>query len=64
MSKVNIIRAWKDEAYRNSLSDAERAALPENPAGVLELADADVADVNGGFPWIVTVTVITVASSD
>jgi mersacidin/lichenicidin family type 2 lantibiotic len=64
MSKVNIIRAWKDEAYRNSLSDAERAALPENPAGVLELADADVADVNGGFPWIITVTVITVASSD
>jgi mersacidin/lichenicidin family type 2 lantibiotic len=64
MSKVNIIRAWKDEAYRNSLSDAERAALPENPAGVLELADADVADVNGGFPWTVTVTVITVASSD
>jgi mersacidin/lichenicidin family type 2 lantibiotic len=64
MSKINIIRAWKDEAYRNSLSDAERASLPENPAGVLELADTDLADVNGGFPWIITVTVITVASSD
>jgi mersacidin/lichenicidin family type 2 lantibiotic len=64
MSKINIIRAWKDEDYRNSLSDAERAVLPENPAGVLELADADVAGVNGGFPWIITVTVITVASSD
>jgi mersacidin/lichenicidin family type 2 lantibiotic len=64
MSNINIIRAWKDEAYRNSLSEAERAALPENPAGILELADTELADVNGGFPWIVTVTVITVASSD
>jgi len=33
MSTRNIIRAWKDASYRNSLSDAERAALPPNPAG-------------------------------
>ena len=33
MSKIDIIRAWKDEAYRQSLSEAERTRLPENPAG-------------------------------
>jgi mersacidin/lichenicidin family type 2 lantibiotic len=35
MSKQDIIRAWKDAAYRDSLSAAERAALPDNPAGAM-----------------------------
>jgi mersacidin/lichenicidin family type 2 lantibiotic len=35
MSKQDIIHAWKDAAYRDSLSAAERAALPDNPAGAL-----------------------------
>jgi mersacidin/lichenicidin family type 2 lantibiotic len=48
MSKQNIIRAWKDEAYRRSLSDAERALLPENPAGLIELTDAELGAVTGG----------------
>jgi mersacidin/lichenicidin family type 2 lantibiotic len=64
MSQPNIIRAWKDATYRNSLSPEERAALPDNPAGVIELADADLAEVNGGFPWLITVTVTTVMSHD
>ncbi|WP_437670566.1 mersacidin/lichenicidin family type 2 lantibiotic [Sorangium sp. So ce131] len=40
MSNIDIIRAWKDESYRLSLSDAERALLPESPAGPVELGDA------------------------
>jgi mersacidin/lichenicidin family type 2 lantibiotic len=48
MSKNNIIRAWKDPAYRNSLSAAERAALPANPAGAIEISDADLGKVSGG----------------
>ena len=48
MSNVNIIRAWKDPIYRNSLSDAERAALPPNPAGAVEISDADLGKVAGG----------------
>ena len=48
MSKMNIIRAWKDREYRNSLTAAERALLPENPAGLVELLDADLAEVAGG----------------
>lgn len=38
MSTQNIIRAWKDESYRSSLSEAERAALPPNPAGVIAVS--------------------------
>jgi len=39
MSHLNIVRAWKDEDYRASLSDADRALLPDNPAGSLEGLD-------------------------
>jgi mersacidin/lichenicidin family type 2 lantibiotic len=46
---MDIIRAWKDEAYRNSLSEAERAALPENPAGFIALTDEDLGAVAGGM---------------
>ena len=48
MSSQNIVRAWKDAAYRNSLTEAERAALPANPAGAIELSDADLGWVGGG----------------
>ncbi len=49
MSNSNVIRAWKDPAYRNSLSPGERAALPSNPAGMIELSDADLGKVSGGL---------------
>ncbi len=42
MSKIDIIRAWKDDSYRMSLSEAERAQLPANPAGPVELSDAEL----------------------
>jgi mersacidin/lichenicidin family type 2 lantibiotic len=48
MSHLDIIRAWKDEEYRLSLSTAERAQLPDNPAGLIELTDADLGVVAGG----------------
>jgi mersacidin/lichenicidin family type 2 lantibiotic len=48
MSHVNVIRAWKDEGYRKGLSDAERALLPENPAGLVELAEEEMNHVDGG----------------
>ncbi|MGD1808840.1 mersacidin/lichenicidin family type 2 lantibiotic [Dapis sp. BLCC M126] len=49
MSKIDIIRAWKDEEYRNSLSEAEKAQLPENPAGVIEFDDDDMSSMAGGM---------------
>ena len=45
---MDIIRAWKDEEYRNSLSEAERAALPEHPAGLIALTDEALGAVAGG----------------
>lgn len=37
MSAKDIVRAWKNEDYRSTLSPAEVSALPENPAGNIEL---------------------------
>jgi mersacidin/lichenicidin family type 2 lantibiotic len=47
MSNVNIIRAWKDEEYSESLSREEQALIPQNPAGLLELSDQELAEVDG-----------------
>jgi mersacidin/lichenicidin family type 2 lantibiotic len=49
MSKANIIRAWKDEAFRLSLNAEQRALVPANPAGAIELEDAQLDQVSGGF---------------
>lgn len=46
--KLDIARAWKDEAYRMSLSEEQLRALPANPAGELELSEADLKVVYGG----------------
>ena len=48
MSVHKIIRAWEDPEYRDSLSAAERAGLPGNPAGAIELTDAELGQVLGG----------------
>lgn len=48
MSHENIIRAWKDADFRNDLSEKERALLPENPVGLVELIDTELSKVAGG----------------
>ncbi len=48
MAKVDVIRAWKDELYRASLSKEERAQLPEHPAGIIELGDGEMNGIVGG----------------
>jgi mersacidin/lichenicidin family type 2 lantibiotic len=50
MSHENIIRAWKDEKFRNSLNEKERELLPECPVGLVELNDAELLDAAGGRP--------------
>jgi mersacidin/lichenicidin family type 2 lantibiotic len=47
MSRQNIIRAWKDQNYRSSLSDADRAAMPVSPAGVSDLSVAQLNQAAG-----------------
>ncbi|MBS9394247.1 MAG: mersacidin/lichenicidin family type 2 lantibiotic [Dolichospermum sp. LBC05a] len=48
MSNLDIIRAWKDEEFRNSLSAEQQEQLPANPAGLVELNDEDMSSVSGG----------------
>jgi mersacidin/lichenicidin family type 2 lantibiotic len=49
MSRSQIIRAWKDQEFRRSLSNAERVLLPGHPAGSVEdLSDAELGLVVGG----------------
>jgi mersacidin/lichenicidin family type 2 lantibiotic len=48
MSDIDIIRAWKDEEYRKSLTDEQRASIPPNPAGKMELTDMDMSAIAGG----------------
>ena len=46
MNKTDIIRAWKDPAYRAALSPAELAHLPAHPAGLIELSNEQLRGVS------------------
>src|SRR5215216_3497666 len=50
MSTADIIRAWKDADYRQSLGEEQRSLLPQHPAGLIELADSELDAVAGGLP--------------
>jgi mersacidin/lichenicidin family type 2 lantibiotic len=47
--RVDVIRAWKDEEYRQTLDAGDLADLPDNPVGLVELSDADLDLVVGGL---------------
>jgi mersacidin/lichenicidin family type 2 lantibiotic len=49
MSSLDIIRAWKDEDYRSSLSEADRVKVPVHPAGAIEVAAVEMEQVSGGM---------------
>lgn len=51
MKKRDVIRAWRDGEYYSSLSDAERKAMPESPASVIELGDDVLATISGGCSY-------------
>jgi len=51
LSPLEIIRGWKDEEYRQSLSQAQIAQLPQHPAGMIELADAQLDTAAGGLHY-------------
>lgn len=49
MKKETVIRAWRDEEFRRSLTDRERAMLPDHPAGLPSVMDDEtLASVTGG----------------
>ena len=41
MNTMNLIRAWKDAEFRATLSAEELAALPQHPAGLVELPEEE-----------------------
>jgi len=47
MAKIDVIRAWKDPVYRAGLAAADRAVLPQNPAGLVELNDEELKMASG-----------------
>lgn len=58
MTNDRIIRAWKDEEYRLGLSNADKAVLPANPAGVAEILDADMDGVAGGATYLAACSIV------
>lgn len=48
MSRSEVIRAWKDETYRESLSAELQASVPEHPAEQIELSESQLEAVAGG----------------
>ncbi len=47
--KFDIVRAWKDEAYRQTLTPEQLSTLPTNPAGEVEMSDSDLETISGGW---------------
>ena len=60
MSTEMAIRSWKDPMYRTGLSAADAATLPENPAGLVELSDAELMELTGGSTILIVITVISI----
>jgi mersacidin/lichenicidin family type 2 lantibiotic len=44
MPAIEVIKAWKDEEYRDTLTLKEKAQLPEHPSGLIEFGQPQLAD--------------------
>lgn len=54
MKPLDVIRAWKDASYRESLSEEDLRAVGQNPAGVVDLTDEQLKKASGLSGIIVT----------
>jgi len=41
---MEVVRAWKDEEYRDTLTAEQRAQLPEHPSGIIEFGQPELED--------------------
>ena len=48
MKKKQILEAWRNEEYYLSLSEEERARIPEHPSGILNIGDDVLKSITGG----------------
>jgi mersacidin/lichenicidin family type 2 lantibiotic len=44
MAAIEVIKAWKDEEYREKLTTEQKAQLPEHPAGLIEFEKPEFED--------------------
>lgn len=44
MPTMEIIKAWKDEEYRDTLTARQRAQLPPHPSGLIEFGLPQLED--------------------
>jgi mersacidin/lichenicidin family type 2 lantibiotic len=64
MTTNEIVRSWKDTDFRQSLSIEQLALIPGNPAGLAELTDEELFDVEGGItPSIVVASALLSAAT-
>lgn len=49
MTSHQIVRAWKDADYGATLSLSEASSVPAHPVGGIQLADAELGLVAGGY---------------
>jgi len=60
--KINVIKAWKDEEYRSTLS-AEQLSDLNNPVESIELSDEQMNHVNGGTIGTMQISINTVQNT-
>ena len=48
MKKKQILEAWRNEEYYLSLSEEERARIPEHPSGIVGVEDDILKAITGG----------------
>jgi mersacidin/lichenicidin family type 2 lantibiotic len=56
MKKIDLGRAFRDEDYYLSLSEAERASLPTHPAALIEVREDELKAVAGATTEACTVS--------
>ena len=60
LEPAQIVRAWKDEEFRSSLTEEQLAVLPPAPSNISELTEDELEAVAGGGCkcgcWSVTAT--------
>ncbi len=63
MNIQQIVRAWRDGEYRDSLNSETLASLPDSPVGEIELNDGDLSEVIGESDTVTISVAITVGVS-
>ena len=44
MKPTEVIKAWKDKEYRETLAAEQRERLPEHPSGLVEFEQPELED--------------------